>query len=240
MNTTINMSRELYEKLYVQLNLYHLLHEEPSDILTNLISDLDAHYKENNSVIDNFDLVIPFLKFESEDDFYYLQILQRKKENPQLGSNSRVIKNYYIKSVEELLKKKDEIVGLCLQFNARASMRLNKRSFRKVAFKAMVNIANSMSNQEYEFIKASYDRACGLGHNDKDKKWILDIDKGDDYEGIKKFLTETPPNGFKYMIEIPSKSGVHLITNPFDLREFSQKFPEIAIMKDNPTNMFIP
>ena len=51
-------------------------------------------------MVDNLDKILPLLKFESEDDFYYLQILQRKKENPQLGSNSRVIKNYYIKIVE--------------------------------------------------------------------------------------------------------------------------------------------
>jgi len=55
-------------------------------------------------MIDNLDKIKPLLNFESEDDFYYLQILQRKKENPELGSNSRVIKNYYIKSVEELEK----------------------------------------------------------------------------------------------------------------------------------------
>ena len=46
--------------------------------------------------IDNINYVLPFLVFEDRNDFYYLQILQRKKENPQLGSNSRVIKNYYI------------------------------------------------------------------------------------------------------------------------------------------------
>jgi len=192
-------------------------------------------------MIDNFDLIIPFLKFESSDDFYYLQILQRKKENPQIGSNSRVIKNYYIRSVDELLKKKDEIVGLCSYFNARASMRLNKRSFRKVAFKAMVNIANSMSNQEYEFIKASYDRACGLGHNanKKDKTWILDIDDMAELEPVKKWLEDNKPFGWRYYVEIPSKSGMHLITNSFDLREFSKVFPGLDVHKDNPTNLLI-
>lgn len=120
-------------------------------------------------MVDNLRLILPFLNFESEDDFYYLQILQRKKENPQIGSNSKVIKNYYINSEEYLISHYDEIKKLCEVFNARASIRLNKRSYEKVAFKAMVNIANTMSNREYEFIKASYDRACGLGHNDKEK-----------------------------------------------------------------------
>jgi hypothetical protein len=34
-------------------------------------------------MVDNFEKIIPLLKFDSEDDFYHLQILMRKKENPQ-------------------------------------------------------------------------------------------------------------------------------------------------------------
>jgi len=40
----------------------------------------------------------------------------------------------------------------------------------------MVNVANTMNNGEYKFVGKSYDRACELGHNDKNKTWILDID----------------------------------------------------------------
>ena len=51
-------------------------------------------------MIDNFDLIKTMLKFESEDDFYFAQIIQRKKDNPNgvNGSNnsSRLIKAYYI------------------------------------------------------------------------------------------------------------------------------------------------
>lgn len=124
-------------------------------------------------MVDNLDKILPLLKFESEDDFYYLQILQRKKENPQLGSNSRVIKNYYIKSEQHLINRYEEIKKLCEVFNARASIRLNKRSFEKVGFKTMVNLSNTIMNKEYKFLPKSYDRACGLGHNDKEKNGFL-------------------------------------------------------------------
>ena len=53
-------------------------------------------------MIDCINHIKDLLVFESADDFYFLQILQRKKENPQLGSNSRVIKNYYITSTQYL------------------------------------------------------------------------------------------------------------------------------------------
>lgn len=191
-------------------------------------------------MIDNIKKILPFLKFESTDDFYYLQILQRKKENPQLGSNSRVIKNYYISSQECLLNRYDEIKQLCHQFNARASIRLNVRSYESVAFKALENIANSMRNREYKFIKASYDRACGLGHNDKEKKWILDIDEIDidNLEFIKKDLI-TLSNKDIILEEIESKSGIHLITKPFNSFVFLD-IHKIEIHKDNPTNLYIP
>ena len=127
-------------------------------------------------MIDNLNLILPLLVFETKDDFYYLQILQRKKENPQLGSNSRVIKNYYITSEDYLINRYDEIIELCKVFNARAMIRLNKRSFEKVGYKTMVNLSNTIMNKEFSFLSKSYDRACGLGHNDLNKTWILDID----------------------------------------------------------------
>lgn len=193
-------------------------------------------------MIDNLKLIIPLLNFESEDDFYYLQILQRKKENPELGSNSRVIKNYYIKSIEELENKYMEIKALCYEFNARAMFRLNKRSFKKVAFKCMVNVANTMNNGEYKFVGKSYDRACGLGHNDKNKTWILDIDDWSEEldRAVQTYVNSRQPKGNKVVINLQSKNGAHLIVKPFNLENFQNIFPTIEIHKDNPTNLFIP
>lgn len=203
-------------------------------------------------MIDNLEKILPLLQFESPDDFYYLQILQRKKENPQLGSNSRVIKNYYINSQEYLVKHYQEIKKLCEVFNARASIRLNKRSYEKVGFKAMTNLANTMMNKEYSFLKASYDRACGLGHNDKNKTWIVDIDEREVIwlEQILNAISPCEPVGNKIVLQIPSKSGIHLITKPFNTEQFKINFKReleaykmgeinLEIHKDNPTNLYI-
>ncbi len=194
-------------------------------------------------MIDNLELIKPLLKFESSDDFYYLQILQRKKENILLNSNSRVIKNYYIKSVDHLEVRYDEIRKLCNMFNARASIRLNKRSFEKVAFKCLENIANTMQSRDYDFINKAYDRACGQSHNDSNKKWIVDIDKdGNSKDDIEKALNFTV--AWYRVAEIPSKTGIHLITNPFRLDQFrkycDEKNIKVEIQKDNPTNLYIP
>ena len=194
-------------------------------------------------MVDVLNKVREFFDLEDEDSFLYLQILQRKKENPQLGSNSRVIKNYNISNIEYLEKRYDEIKKLCDIFNARAMLRLNKRSKRKVAFKSMELLANSLSNQEYSFSGRAYDRACGQSHNDKNKKWILDIDEPftkESVEEIKKFINLIEPIGDKVLKELPTKSGIHLITKPFNLQHFKTEFPDISVHKDNPINLYIP
>jgi hypothetical protein len=40
--------------------------------------------------------------------------------------------------------------------------------------------------------------------------------------------------------QIPTKNGVHLITERFDVMEFKKHFPDIEIQKKNPTLLFLP
>lgn len=201
----------------------------------------------------NLDKILPLLKFDSDDDFYYLQILQRKKDNPHIGSNSRVIKNYYIKSEQYLLDRFEEIKALCDATNARASIRLNKRSFEKVAFKNLVNISNTMMSRDYKFLKSSYDRACGVGHNSKEKSWLIDIDENEVIwqEQIMNAIQPCDPQGDKLIVSLDSKTGINLITKPFNIEQFNKNLTEelaaykmgaidIQIHKDNPVSLYIP
>ena len=61
--------------------------------------------------VDNFELIRRFMHFESTDQFYFMQILQRKKDGPGpngivCGTNNkaRAIKSYCITSVELLYR----------------------------------------------------------------------------------------------------------------------------------------
>jgi len=194
--------------------------------------------------IDNLSILEPFLKFESEDDFYYLQILRRKKDNPDIEmSNTSTIKNYFIRNVEYLHKKYGEIKELCRFFNARAYLRLNKRSLKKVAFRTLNNITAQMMQEDFHSAMKAYSNACGQCHNDKEKKWIVDLDDSQSDErwnlwSIDTFLTRLKPFGGKVLADIPTKNGVHLITKPFELNVFSEKYPGIDVHKDNPTILY--
>ena len=77
--------------------------------------------------VDNFELIRRFMHFESTDQFYFMQILQRKKDGPGpngivCGTNNkaRAIKSYCITSVEMLDRISIEVKHLCEYFNARA------------------------------------------------------------------------------------------------------------------------
>jgi len=202
---------------------------------------------------DNIDLIKPFLKFRNEDDFYYLQILQRKKENPTLKSNSRVIKNYYIDSIEYLERIYPEVKMLCDNFNARAMLRLNVRSFKIVGLKNIQNTGNCIANGYHKDIKKCYDRACGKGHNADSNStyWIVDLDNKDhtnnvipdEYvEDMKLYINTLRPTDKedKALTTIKSLNGLHLVTRPFQLDAFNLIYPLVDAHKDNPTNLYIP
>ena len=41
--------------------------------------------------VDNFELIRRFMRFESTDQFYFMQILQRKKDGPGPKSNPTIL-----------------------------------------------------------------------------------------------------------------------------------------------------
>ena len=45
-------------------------------------------------------------------------------------------------------------------------------------------------------------------------------------------------NYSKFIAEIPTKSGCHLITTPFNLQQFKEKYPDIDVHKNNPTLLY--
>jgi len=194
-------------------------------------------------MINNFDLITDILSFNSPDEFYFVQIIQRKKDNPGTSgrnNKNRTVKSYRITSTEMLLDLKEEMIELAKVFNARVCINLNKRSFEKTAFNTLEKIAGQMQNRDYKSVKSAYDSCCGIHNSATDKLWLLDID--DILEVPVSLITDINqciPVGIKLIAIIPSKTGLHLITKPFDLRTFTNEHPEIEVHKNNPTNLYI-
>lgn len=191
-------------------------------------------------MIDNFDIISSLLTVETEDDFYFAQILQRKKEHPELGSNSHVVKTYFIRSAQELYWYKPEMICLCDFHNARAGINLNRRSFEKIALNTLKKLTDQLLNKDYQSVRKCYASACGMFNNEKNKKWIVDIDHKNkrDINNTLRFIESLEPEGMKFIKLIETKNGFHLITKPFNTQQFKQEYPYIEVHKDNPTILY--
>jgi len=90
---------------------------------------------EGQQLIDNFDMITNMLDFKSSDDFYFVQIIKRFKDNPNddrsqgnYHGGAWYLKGYRIRSGDDLLKLKPEIIKMCHDNNARAYITINSRS----------------------------------------------------------------------------------------------------------------
>lgn len=154
-------------------------------------------------IINNLNLIKPLLKFESNDIFYHLQILKRKKDCAEhdkgKNNNARCIKTYYITSVDYLDSHMNEIIKLCQIFNARAYINLNAKSFEKVSFELNAQLADRLKFKQFNYCYRLYETVVGGGYSSEDefdkvltdkekeiissrvnvgeKRWIIDIDE---------------------------------------------------------------
>ena len=194
-------------------------------------------------MIDNFEQIKSMLRFE-EDYFYFIQIIQRKKEILELGSNNRIIRSYMISSLEKLEKNKAEIIQMCQMFNARAYIHLNRRKWSKIALECLRHNAELIANGQHDGIKSSLETVVGR-HNCEpkgEKTWIVDIDeKLPQYTmQVEGDINVIEPEGLKVKSILPTKNGYHLITKPFNSQTFSERYPGIDIHKDSCTILYTP
>jgi len=203
-------------------------------------------------MIDNFNEISKLLEFPNDQTFYFIQILQRKKDHAQgtrLGgsnNNSRLIKAYYITSVEHFFMHKEEMIKLCEVFNARACINLNPRNFEKAAFQLLQKVANQMSNKDFYGIRKAYDSVLGNYHNEMDKRWLVDIDTKmqQQVDIVEEWINDyqrqqISNNKYKVIARIETKNGWHLITNPFNLDAFQKVFGgQYDVHKNNPTLLY--
>lgn len=102
----------------------------------NIINEcLQEILSEAQTLVDNFDKVAKLLTFNTPDDFYFVQIIKRFKDNPNddktqgnYHAGGWYLKSWRVKSVDELISLKPEIVKWCEDNNARAYITINSRS----------------------------------------------------------------------------------------------------------------
>jgi hypothetical protein len=196
-------------------------------------------------MIDNIQQIKSLLHFEEPGDFYMLYVFKRKKDQPEGERDNhqsvRTIKTYCIESIDHLDRRYDEIKQLCEMFKARAYIHVQKQNHRDVSLEMMMQLAQRIKNGQPNQ-KGLFDSVVGQIKT-QEKRWIVDIDTKDEQfdREVQLFInTKCRPFGAKVIANIRTKNGNHLITERFDVKTFSEKFPDIGIQKKNPTLLYYP
>ena len=205
---------------------------------------------------DNTLNVASFMSY-NKDDFYFIQIIKRRKDNPIMVRDAVIIKNYYVDSMDNFFDTMVRVRNTCQFENARAYIRLNKRNYKHLGMKVLNRALVYVSSNNNKPLSNVFDAVAGEFHNDPDKKWLIDVDDFDPdvnlhpdgkgygdinfaylLDNLRRLQTET---GREPMVElIPSKTGIHIITRPFNLKTFRELFPLISVHKDATAILYCP
>lgn len=204
---------------------------------------------------DNFHLIEPLLDFSVPNTFYFIQILKRRKDNPGLKTDVQVIDNLYLYDGGDLSKLREKIIDRCTRNNARAYISLNRLDLEKIALQTMRKVADLIIQKDYKAVKNAYSSSCGTYHSENEKRWVVDIDsdvvhlKDEIRKVIEDLQSEIKGHNYKILAEIPTRSGIHLISNPFNMHLFKKIMAERAnpgdpaylkvdIQKNSPTILY--
>jgi hypothetical protein len=195
-------------------------------------------------MINNLEKIKPLLKFKNPGDFYFLQILKRRKDNPGMKGDARCIKNFYLYSVEELDQAWSDIVDFCSRHRARAYIRLNVRNSEKIALMSLKKIVDHIASGNTRAVDHVYESVCGEHNSETQKKWIIDMDnigEGDieEVEETVKSIWDNHSDNGEFFAYLPTRNGIHIIVSPFNRFRFAEKLKH-DVQMDNPTVLYIP
>ena len=175
-------------------------------------------------MIDNFAQIEELLDFTSEDDYYFLEVIQRKKDFPfETALPSQwCIKTYAITSKDMLEKVKHQVELLCDHYHARAYINLNKKSKKKTTMILMKECLSMLENESCNKLFSKLDSAAGQCTGDKKTRtFLLDIDSKD--EKILAWMKDTIKSlSGEVKAVIPTVNGYHVISTPFNVQEFNK------------------
>lgn len=197
--------------------------------------------------IDNFAAIREHLRFGNPSDMYVVQIMFRVKDlrneaDKQIylshEETQRLIKTYYVDSLEYFDRKIPAMIDLANQNKARVYMamtRKNRLACNRVILKKLIDEVDNPYVRYDHLIRSA---VCGYHVSDY-KWWTLDVDNDTivhpstsdlfDTSGVNlmkikdgviaemaKLVDETGTRSGSEIFEVPTKNGFHIMTPPFN------------------------
>lgn len=202
-------------------------------------------------MINNIELIKPLFYFnEGNNMFFHCQIVQRAKDHKGEKVKEGAIKTYFIRSREHLDKIMSEIILLCEHYGARAYINVAGKDFSSLQSLLLMKLASDIHQGLVRNPRKCLNSAAGELKS-RVPRWVVDVDDMSMKDSIKNRLfelyvealkrkgsdisTETLAEaGYNYIYtEIPTKQGVHLIVRPFNVKAFSETFPDVDVHKNS-------
>ena len=167
-------------------------------------------------------------ELQEGDAYFVIELVRRGKDNPDMPAANYHFKNYYIRKPEDLDKYGDEIRTLCEVMRLRAYASVNIKSFKQVSLDTMAELARRIANNDYKKNYSVFESCSGRYCHSGDKQWVVDCDNctlDSEYVGVvESYINDCEPVGVnKIITKIPTRSGIHLITTPFNRKQFADK-----------------
>ena len=100
-------------------------------------------------IVDNFDRIGEIMDFDDENTFYWVQIIKRRKDNPELDDDYTQYGSYCFYSYESLLKAKDDLIKTSHAHNARIVLWVNRRDIKELGLHmAQITLEYIQSNKK--------------------------------------------------------------------------------------------
>ena len=168
-------------------------------------------------ILDNINIVKRLLVFK-EGVFYFVQVIQRKKDNPELPKSDMKRYQCFITSEKDLDIHLPRIKKVCEDYNARAYISLIPRSLEKLGKQCLLEYAKRVISEDYSRIwdipnrVALYEETRAGKVLEKPFK-MFDIDDKESLQYISNYIDGI---GIKIVESIPTPLGYHLIVEAFN------------------------
>lgn len=163
-------------------------------------------------ILDNYEELKPFIKFEDQDTFYFLEVLKRRKDNPELKHQTAKLYSRFITKPESLERAYLDVKVICESENARAYLSILPRSLERFTKECALEFTRRVCEGVYSSSYKIPDEIALISKTVKkdNNMWLLDID-------------ENPGEVLEYLkdkVEILGKvetfSGIHAFCKPFN------------------------
>jgi hypothetical protein len=191
---------------------------------------------------DNFMIIDELLKRIGyvPGEYFSVQIIRRGKDHPELPSANRTFCSYYIEEPGDLEKFREEIIQATELFGCRAYVYLCRRNYQKTMLATIQEMSRRLLEGDYKKPWKIFDSAS-TSVKSSVRLWVIDLDEPEHLkhvEEIRAAIEATDPCK-PIFAQIPTRTGIHLITYPFDVLKFYETWPGIDIKKTvSPTLLY--